>query len=329
MKGRAEFPYTKLPGTLRGFVRRASLWEGPDHLLSVTGTRFAEEYRRFYYRDIESIVSQKCARAGSFGLWIVHVLACVVLGSIAAASPFPWSLGILACFLLLVLIFRLIGCLRYSCRCYIQTAVSRKELPSLLRTWSTEKALKRIRSRIEEAQGALPEEVGSLQEEVVTAVPASAKPSLGKPRSAGIRLATLAFLLLLANAAECFCSLRLASYASSEVWARVRDILLVYGEGTCIVLALLCIYRWRTFRGLRNVLFGCLGFVAAEVWFSLNFRNVYAAWVKEMHVVPHFYQAWHWVLATIGSVAGVLAIGGLILLFLKRDTYRRGDLSTN
>src|ERR1700723_3392091 len=84
-----EFPYTRMPGGLRGFVRKSSLWEGSDHFLLLRGTRFSEEYRRFYYRDIEALLVQKCARAGSIGWWAVNLIVCAVAIPIAFVSRFP------------------------------------------------------------------------------------------------------------------------------------------------------------------------------------------------------------------------------------------------
>src|SRR5437016_13358775 len=55
LMARRNFPYRRLPGKQRGWIRKSSLWEGEDHLLLVRGTRFAEDYRRFYYRDIQAI----------------------------------------------------------------------------------------------------------------------------------------------------------------------------------------------------------------------------------------------------------------------------------
>jgi len=133
MRARSKFPYKKLPGSLRGFIRRASLWEGSDHLLSVSGTRFSEEYRRFYYRDIEAIIIQKCPRAGSIGMYVVSALVCLIGGIVAATSraPLVWAIPAASFAFLLA---RALLSFRYSCRCFVQTAVSREELPSLFRT---------------------------------------------------------------------------------------------------------------------------------------------------------------------------------------------------
>ena len=34
----------------------ASLWQGKDHLLSIDSSGYTEEYKRFYYRDIQAII---------------------------------------------------------------------------------------------------------------------------------------------------------------------------------------------------------------------------------------------------------------------------------
>lgn len=325
MKASADFPYARLPGALRGFVRRASLWEGPDHLLSVTGTRFAEEYRRFYYRDIESIVVRKSGRAGSFGLWVVLGLACLICWLLKAPAARAIAGG-----LVLVLVARLILSLRYSCRCYIQTAVSREELPSLLRTWSAQKALERIRSRIAEVQGELPEEVGSIPEVALSAgAAATSEKTSARAVSIGINFAIAAFIFVLIDAATSFSFLNLPAREAAKVWFRLLNIFQVLGEGLCIVMALINIHRPRSLRSLRRMLTACLLLLGAEVWVTLYLRSFYLAESKALHSDTQFYSLLHPLVLICGSIAVVLGIGGLILVLLKRETYRRGDLSTS
>ena len=55
-------PYRKLPGTRRGFIQKSSVWAGPDHLLLVRGSRFRDEYKRFYYRDVQAIAVARAPR---------------------------------------------------------------------------------------------------------------------------------------------------------------------------------------------------------------------------------------------------------------------------
>ena len=52
----------KLPGRRRGFLFGSSVWMGPDHLLLVKSARFREDYKRFYFRDIQAIVTAGAPR---------------------------------------------------------------------------------------------------------------------------------------------------------------------------------------------------------------------------------------------------------------------------
>ena len=54
--------YRKLPGRRRGFLFGSSVWLADDHLLLVKSARFREEYRRFYFRDIQAIVTADAMR---------------------------------------------------------------------------------------------------------------------------------------------------------------------------------------------------------------------------------------------------------------------------
>jgi hypothetical protein len=349
MKPHTGFPYRRLPGTLRGFIRRASLWEGPDHLLSVTGTRFSEEYRRFYYRDIEAIVIRKCPRAGSLGVWGVSVFVCLIALIRAVRFPGATVAWAIVCSLFAFLVFRLALSLFYSSRCYIQTAVSREELPSLLRERSTKWALARVRKKIEEAQGLLPEDITALREAPAAVEPpqetaeAALESEIAKRRSGdftqvteltdagignGVRFAIAAFILLLADAFESFWFLDAPAQVAGSFGLRLFTILLVLAEAATIVPGLVSIHRSRTLRPLRTMLFLCLAFLGLEVWFSLYFRQIYMAQPSTTHAAASFNYVWHWVQVVAGCVAIVLGIGGLILVLLNWENYRRGDLST-
>jgi hypothetical protein len=54
--------YRRLPGRRMGFLKSPSCWLGDDHILLVEGTRFAETYRRVYFRDLQALVIQRKAR---------------------------------------------------------------------------------------------------------------------------------------------------------------------------------------------------------------------------------------------------------------------------
>jgi hypothetical protein len=147
-----RFQYKKLPGQRRGFLRGASIWLGPDHLLLVRSLRFREEYKRYYFPDIQAIVMAKAPR---FHISTrAAVLAALCLPAFLTARPEILFSAWKAAAVLLVLVWVLVSALR-SCRCRIFTAVSGDELPSLYRTWTAHQFLRRVRQLIEQAQGTL------------------------------------------------------------------------------------------------------------------------------------------------------------------------------
>lgn len=153
-------PYRKLPG--RGgrhgclsliIWTRASLWMGSDHLLSVLNTGYSEEYRRFFYRDIQAIAVTQTKRGRNqvIGLLAVGLLFFFLSMAVpASAMPFFWVLAGLP------VVLALVNWLRGpTCRTFLLTAVSREELLSLGRIRAAEKALDILKPVIEKAQGRL------------------------------------------------------------------------------------------------------------------------------------------------------------------------------
>jgi hypothetical protein len=153
--------YRKLPGSRNANSNAVvggstQLFLAEDHLLAVTSHYFTEAYRRFYFRDIRSIVVQQ-----THGWWIkalVHFaigagFASLLLVGLASSWPVGGmvTLSIFAAlFLLLALAELLPG---PSCRTFVQTAVQRERLWSLGRVRRVRKALKVLRPKIEELQG--------------------------------------------------------------------------------------------------------------------------------------------------------------------------------
>ena len=172
-------PYTKLPGrglrktTFAVSATRCRLWLAADHLLSVDFTIASEEYRRFYFRDIEAFVVRRTAQRQIWN-WVLLGLALVTAGPLLALfiseqkSGAAWSFTadngglliaagiVLAFWALLILINTLRG---PTCRVHVRTAVQCEPLFSLGRLSTARKVLARIRPLIAAAQGAAtPEE---------------------------------------------------------------------------------------------------------------------------------------------------------------------------
>ena len=153
----AKMKYKRLPGGRRGFFRQSSLWLGDDHLLAVSGWRFTEDYKRYYYRDIQARVLARTRRWAVTLPWFFVALAVLTVGLVAqagAVSRLPEVCWYLVAALALAWLY---VSLKGSVRCSIQTAVSREELPSLLRFWGAQRAIRILGDRIVQEQGTLVE----------------------------------------------------------------------------------------------------------------------------------------------------------------------------
>jgi hypothetical protein len=189
-------PYRKLPGTRRGFIRKSSVWAGPDHLLLVRGTRFRDEYKRFYYRDVQAIAVARTPRfhistraaAIAFACWVAATVVQILLreasgfesiGPVSAGVAFYGLLGLVV----LAIIWAYISG-RESCRCRIYTAVSGDELPSVYRMWTARKFLAEVEPLIAQTQGTIAGEWAAAAEERTVGPPLVGHAPTGVPRAA-------------------------------------------------------------------------------------------------------------------------------------------------
>lgn len=196
--------YRKLPGKRRGFLNVSSVWAGPDHLLLVRGSRFREEYKRFYYRDVQAIA---VARAPRFHV-STRALAAVFVWSVLFAMtrlsaplvPYAGALGLAG--LLLAFAWAYVSG-RESCRCRIYTAVSSDELPSVYRIWAAQKFLTAVQPLIAQVQGTIEGEWAVAAEEraVGPALAAVPPPAMQEGRPAIAPRRGLASDLFLASLA--------------------------------------------------------------------------------------------------------------------------------
>jgi|SRR5438093_3742162 len=151
---RAEKMYLRLPGRVASIAHHHRLWLGPDHLLSVRATGFSEEYKRFYFRDIQAFVIRKTSRRGILTALFALVAMAFALSALLISDPY-WRgfWAVLAGFgLLLSAVNWLAG---PTCVCHVRTAVQTEQLPTLRRLRTARRVLAPLKQRIEEAQGPL------------------------------------------------------------------------------------------------------------------------------------------------------------------------------
>jgi hypothetical protein len=127
----ANSPYRRLPGRGAGVASSVRLYEAPDHLLQISSTGFTENYKRFYFRDIQAVILE----AKPWQMWWFVVFGFSVLLFAAPASVSSgvaaivlWSTA--AGFALALLINLLLG---PCCACYIRTAVQTERLGTVRR----------------------------------------------------------------------------------------------------------------------------------------------------------------------------------------------------
>ena len=250
---RPDFPYTRLPGTRRGVLFSSSLWAGPDHLLLVRNTRFAETYKRFFYQDIQAVLVRKGPRFSVPAYWFIEFLFCVFAAIAEVAIP-GWhrswvglpGMGLLAVWLLAESLFR-------SCTCYVKTAVSTEELPSLFRTRYAQRSLDLMAARIAEVQGTVIPEIavaGVIPQAADVPAPWLAEQAIKLPSRLGLGLALASFLLLLVTAGFTYVSGNGAQTRPHQVEGAI---LIVLGT-VFMVAALVSLWPATTVRGLRNLL---------------------------------------------------------------------------
>ena len=146
--------YHKLPGSKKGFlIGKYTLWQGSDHLLQIFSRVGVEEYKRFYFNDIQAVITRKTA---------VGTIQNMVIGFLVLIFTLPaiffdegWSLfyAVVAAAMLLLLV---VGLIRGpTCKTILMTAVQTEKLHTLHRLKTTSKVMDRLRVHIHQTQGTL------------------------------------------------------------------------------------------------------------------------------------------------------------------------------
>jgi hypothetical protein len=131
----------------------------------VDSNGFSEDYKRFYFSDIQAIITRRTRRGATWSIVLALMFTCSFGGALfleveSVRIPF-WILSGAFLAFLLVNIFR-----GPTCVCHIMTAVQEDELPSLNRLRVARKVIEMLRFAIERVQGRVnPEEVNIDQNE--------------------------------------------------------------------------------------------------------------------------------------------------------------------
>lgn len=143
--------YRRLKLRTTGILSSASYWMGKDHLLIVVLDGYRENYRRIYFRDIQSILLRRTNG------WLFFGAGCLLMALLLGALPLSagdavgyWMGGInLAIWLPALAVDLAMG---PTCRCRLTTAVQSRDLPAIGRWRQAERLLEQLVPEIQRAQ---------------------------------------------------------------------------------------------------------------------------------------------------------------------------------
>ncbi|MDY6791708.1 MAG: hypothetical protein SWH54_10625 [Thermodesulfobacteriota bacterium] len=195
----ASKEYTRLPGKKKNFlIGYYELWMGHDHLLYIFSRFGIEDYKRFYYKDIQAVITRKTV-TGIIQNLILSIF-CILFSFLALYLKGDWPVlnwGIAG----LMAIFLVINWIRGpTCVSHLQTAVQTEKLHSLYRLKTAKKIMSRLRQVVEKSQGKLARgDIGEEELKTSTAI----RPSVGNDtidlstRQIGMKVHRILFAILI------------------------------------------------------------------------------------------------------------------------------------
>jgi len=149
--------YQKLPGTKKGFIiGRYTLWQATDHLLYVYSRVGVEDYKRFYFNDIQAVITRKTAVGKIQNIILGFFILLFALPAILFEGGWSIFYAIAAAVMFIFLLFNLYK--GPTCETKLLTAVQTEKLNSLHRLKNSFKVMDHLRSYIQRVQGVLTRE---------------------------------------------------------------------------------------------------------------------------------------------------------------------------
>jgi uncharacterized membrane protein HdeD (DUF308 family) len=271
-----EKEYGKLPGSKKGFiVGRYTLWQGSDHLLHVYSRVGVEDYKRFYFNDIQAIITRKTitgkVQNGVLGFLLLLFTLPVIL------NDGGWS-AFWAAFAGVLLILLLINLYRGpTCETKLLTAVQTEKLHSLHRLRTAFKVMDSLRSHIESAQGRLAREDLAKKPARRVNDNAAKGPSLRADKSETTarhekgRSHLVLFGLLVLDGV-----LATAGYLFTHVIVTILSSVAGICMGIFVIIALVKQHNSNMSNALRAITWTCLGFVGITFMAGYAISMVFA-----------------------------------------------------
>lgn len=318
--------YQRLPGKKKGFIMgRRTLWRGRDHLLQIKARWGAEDYKRYYFNDIQAIITRKTA-AGKIQNIVAGSLAGLfgIFSATSASGWFPLNTIIAVVMLLILLINIFKG---PTCATHLLTAVQTEKLHSLNRLKSALAVMNQLKPIIERYQGrihrdTLVQQSARLSDPKKKAPPTrlvQRLPKIRKHESGRVHLILFALLI--------FEGLIVATgFLLTHVGLTLLDTAVMLTMGICVVMALVKQQQSNLKHPLRMMTWAALGYVCFSfihsyiISMGLAFKHPEII-QNQWEMIKLFSNTTPWdsptmmamnVIALSGAVA--IGIGGLCLL---------------
>ena len=325
--------YKRLPGKKIGIFDIHFLRLGEDHLLSVHSIRFQEDYKRFYFNDIQAFIIRKTRTGAVINLILgLAELLLLIRAFYAWRDDSIWIDGVIyAVILVLIGINCVLG---PTCVCHIQTSAQTEKLPSLRRIRTVHKFMNRILPHIEQVQGIMGPELPA-----VTAGFAEKSAKLGTDKALKQESGTfhsLLFFLLLASGC-----LTLADMLSESLMITLLLTLVSWSGIIVMILALVRQHGSDMGRGVQNTVWCVMVYMIIEIvtGYIVHFSVLLGARAK-VHAVAQWeiikalavlkpletpWLAWIYIFSVCGSL--ILGTVGMLLLRIwqKQDRHSPGN----
>jgi hypothetical protein len=257
-----EIPtYQRLPGKKKGFlIGHHTLWQGADHLLQIYSRWGVEDYKRYYFDDIQAIVTRKTGTGRIQNIVIGALSGLFCLFAVTSGGGWSFFHATVAAAILLILLINVLK--GPTCETVLLTAVQTEKLYSLHRLKTTEPVMNRLRSIIERRQGRIDPNLFDKQSVSSSTRRTHQPPGGAKQRTLSAqrhehgREHLFLFALLVADGLIVAAGFMLTHVALTVVGSAITMLL-----GICVVVALVKQHQSNLKRPLRTLTWAALGYV--------------------------------------------------------------------
>jgi hypothetical protein len=253
--------YRRLPGRKKGFlIGHHTLWQGSDHLLQIYSRFGTEDYKRYYFDDIQAIITRKSGSGKIQNIVLVALIGLFCLFAVTSGGGWSYFHAAIAAAMALILLINVLK--GPTCETALLTAVQTEKLHSLHRLKKTESVMNRLRSIIERRQGRInpahfdhqPVSSAGPQSEGSAGGAVGRRPKRQKPERGRVHL--FLFALLVADGLIAASGLVFTHIGLTLLESAVTMLL-----GICVVVALVKQHESNLKRPLRTLTWVALGYV--------------------------------------------------------------------